>query len=124
MCSFGLSSVICKVFVAEFEHVVFCWKRYCTKTTVVLILKYLAHQTNTCSKSAVETLKANSRDCAFLFTTCSMSNMQYFPFNKVVGLQYCEYTKKRLQHWWFMQNLRKFLRAPLLKNICELCFSN
>ena len=73
MFSFGLSSVISKVFVADFEHVFFCWKRYSTKTIVVLILKYLAQQTNTYSKSAAETLKANSRDCASLLTTCSMS---------------------------------------------------
>ena len=73
MFSFGLSSVISKVFVADFEHVFFCWKRYSTKTIVVLILKYLAQQTNTYSKSAAETLKANCRDCASLWTTCSMS---------------------------------------------------
>ena len=51
----------------------FCWKRYSTKTIVVLILKYLAQQTNTYSKSAAETLKANCRDCDSLSTTCSMS---------------------------------------------------
>ena len=73
MFSFGLSSVISKVFVADFEHVLFCWKRYSTKTIVILILKYLAQQTSTYSMSAVETLKANSRDCASLLTTCSMS---------------------------------------------------
>ena len=73
MFSFGLSSLISKVFVADFEHVFVCWKRYSTKTIVVLILKYLAQQTNTYSKSAAETLKANSRDCASLLTTCSMS---------------------------------------------------
>ena len=73
MFSFGLSSVISKVFVADFEHVFVCWKRYSTKTIVVLILKYLAQQTNTYSKSAAETLKANCRDCASLWTTCSMS---------------------------------------------------
>ena len=60
--SFGLSSVISKVFVTMF----FCWERYGTKTIVVLILKYDAQQTNTYSKSAVETLKANSR-VAFLY---------------------------------------------------------
>ena len=57
MFSFGLSSVISKVFVADFEHVFVCLKRYSTKTIVVLILKYLAQQTNTYSKSAAETLK-------------------------------------------------------------------
>ena len=70
---FGLSSVISKVFVADFEHVIVCWERYSTKTIVILILKYLVQQTNTYSKSAAETLKANSRDCASLLTTCSMS---------------------------------------------------
>ena len=70
---FGLSSVISKVFVADFEHVIVCWERYSTKTIVILILKHLVQQTNTYSKSAVETLKANSRDCASLLTTCSMS---------------------------------------------------
>ena len=51
----------------------FCWKRHSTKTVVLLFLRYLAQQTNTYSKSAAETLKANSRDCASLLTTCSMS---------------------------------------------------
>ena len=73
MFPFGLSPVISKVFVADFEHVFVCWKRYSTKTIVVLILKYLAQQTNTYSKSAAETLKANCRDCDSLSTTCSMS---------------------------------------------------
>ena len=72
MFSFGLSS-ISKVFAADFEHVLFCWKKHSTKAIVVLILKYLAQQTNTYSNSAAETLKANSRDCASLLTTCSMS---------------------------------------------------
>ena len=73
MFSFGLLSVISKVFVADFGQVLFCWKRYSTKPIVVLILKFLAQQTNSYSKSAAETLKANSRDCASLLTTCSMS---------------------------------------------------
>ena len=47
MFSVGLPSVISNVFVADFEHVFVCWKRYSTKTIVVLILKYLAQQTNT-----------------------------------------------------------------------------
>ena len=57
MFSFGLLSVVSKVFVTDFEHVFVCWKRYSTKTIVVLILKYLAQQTNTYSKPAAETLK-------------------------------------------------------------------
>ena len=73
MFSFGLSSIISKVFVADFEHVFVCCKRYSTKPIIILILKYLSQQTNTYSKSAIETLKGNSRNCASLSTTCSMS---------------------------------------------------
>ena len=54
-------------------HEFLCWKRYSTKTIVILILKYLAQQTNTYSKLGAETPKANSGDCASLLTTCSMS---------------------------------------------------
>ena len=57
MFSFGLLSVVSKAFVTDFEHVFVCWKRYSTKTIVVLILKYLAKETNTYSKPAAETLK-------------------------------------------------------------------
>ena len=58
---FGLSA-ISKLFLLFLkllliEHVFVCWKRYSTKTIVVLILKYLAQQTNTYSKPAAETLK-------------------------------------------------------------------
>ena len=49
-----------------------CWKRYSTKAIVILILKYLAQPTNTYSKSAAETLKANSRNCTSLLTTWNM----------------------------------------------------
>ena len=55
--SFGLSPVICKVFVADSEHVFVCWKRYSTEFIADLILKYLAQQTNTFPKSAAEALK-------------------------------------------------------------------
>ena len=59
MFSFRLSSVISKVFVADFEHVFVCWKRYRTKTIVVLILKYIGRQKSTYSMSPVETLKTD-----------------------------------------------------------------
>ena len=41
-------------------------------------------------------------------------------FNKNVGLQGCSYIKKRLQRRCFLTNIEKFLRTPILKNICEL----
>ena len=57
MLSFGFSSVIFKVFVADLEHVYICWKIYRITVIVLLILKCITHQTNTCSKSATEILK-------------------------------------------------------------------
>ena len=86
MFSFGLSSVICKVFVADFEHVFFCLKRHSTKTIVVVILKYLAQQRNTYSNSAVETLKGNSRDWGSLLTTCSTSKTLFKCFRCTMNM--------------------------------------
>ena len=40
-------------------------------------------------------------------------------FNKVAGHQACNFIKKRLQHRHFLANIRKFIRRPILKNICE-----
>ena len=35
------------------------------------------------------------------------------------GPQACNFIKKRLQHRCFPVNIAKFLRGPILKNICE-----
>ena len=41
-------------------------------------------------------------------------------FNKNASLQVCSFIKKRLQYRsFFHTNIEKFLRAPILKNICE-----
>ena len=40
-------------------------------------------------------------------------------FNKATGLQACNFMKKRLEYRCFPVNIAKFLRAPILKNICE-----
>ena len=40
-------------------------------------------------------------------------------FNKVAGHQDCNFIKKRLQHRYFLANIRKFIRRPILKNICK-----
>ena len=40
-------------------------------------------------------------------------------FNKVAGLQPCNFIKKRLQHMCFPVNIAKFLRTPILRNICK-----
>ena len=42
-----------------------------------------------------------------------------FFFNKNAGLQACNFIKKRLKHRCFPANTTKFLRTPILKNICE-----
>ena len=39
-------------------------------------------------------------------------------FNKVEG-QACNFIEKRLQHRCFPVNIAKFLKTPILKNICE-----
>ena len=40
-------------------------------------------------------------------------------FNNVAGVQTCGFIKKTLLHWCLPMKFAKFLRAPILKNICE-----
>ena len=40
-------------------------------------------------------------------------------FNKVEALRPITLLKKRLHHRYFPVNITKFLRTPILKNICE-----
>ena len=40
-------------------------------------------------------------------------------FNKAADLQVCNSIKKTLQHRCFPVIIAKFLRIPILKNICE-----
>ena len=40
-------------------------------------------------------------------------------FNKAAALQVCNFIKKKLQHRCFPVIIAKFLRIPILKNICE-----
>ena len=42
-----------------------------------------------------------------------------FLFNKVAGLQTCNFIKKRLQHRRFLVNIEKLFRITFWKNICE-----
>ena len=42
-----------------------------------------------------------------------------FLFNKFTGLEVCNFIKRRLQFSCFSLNIAKFLRTPILKNICE-----
>ena len=43
-------------------------------------------------------------------------------FNKIAGLKAWNFVKKRFQHRCFAVNIAKFLRAPILKNICKRLF--
>ena len=43
-------------------------------------------------------------------------------FNKAAGLKACSLIKKRLQHKCFPLKFAKFLKIPILKNICDNCF--
>ena len=45
--------------------------------------------------------------------------MQGSIFNKVEGHQASSFTKKRLQQRYFLANIVKFIRRPILKNISE-----
>ena len=40
-------------------------------------------------------------------------------FNKAAALQACNFIKKKLQHRCFPVIIAKFLRIPILRNICE-----
>ena len=43
-------------------------------------------------------------------------------FNENAGLQSCNFFKKTLPHRRFPVNIAKFLRKPVLKNICKRLF--
>ena len=126
MFSFGLSSVISQVFVADFEHVFFCWKRYSRKTIVVLILKYLAQQKKYLLKVAAETLKANNRDCASLLTTCSMSNTLFkcfLVYDKHVFV-YCDvFTVTNFFFDVFIVNFKQTSHLDLLLSVISFVLS-
>ena len=40
-------------------------------------------------------------------------------FNKVAGHQACNFIKRKLWHRYFLANIGKFIRRPILKNISE-----
>ena len=58
------------------------------------------------------------------FGTGALKNfaMLEFLFNKVAGLQVCNFIKKRLQHWCFSMKFAKSLRASFLQNTSGGCF--
>ena len=51
-----------------------------------------------------------------IFTGIQLSE---YLFDKVVGLQACNFIRKRLQYRCFSVNILKFLTTPILKNTCK-----
>ena len=72
-----------------------------------------------------DTQKLSSRGA--LWKTCSLKFCNIHRkiptlvtlFNKVAGAKACDFIEKRLQHRCFPVNIAKFLRAYILKNICQ-----
>ena len=98
MFSFGLSSVTSKVFVDDFEHVFDCWEIYKITTIVVLILCcsnfpsqqiFTQRQWQKPENKMWHLLKANSRDCVSLLTTCNMSKTLFKCFSGVLWTCLC-----------------------------------
>ena len=56
---------------------------------------------------------------SFANFTYSKTPVLESPFYKVASLQVCNVIKKRLLHRCFPVKFEKFLRTPILKNICE-----
>ena len=55
----------------------------------------------------------------FFFKNHRKTSVLQFLYDKVAGLKTCIFIKKTLQQKCFPVNIAKFLKAPILKNICE-----
>ena len=53
------------------------------------------------------------------FATLTGKHLRWSLFNKVAGFQACNFTKKRLQHRCFPVIKAKFLRTPMMKDLCK-----
>ena len=60
-------------------------------------------------------ISANDGFYSFLLTAPVLESL----LNKFAILQICKFIKKRLQHRFFPVKFAKFLRTPMLKNICN-----
>ena len=54
-----------------------------------------------------------------IFATLTGKHLCWSLFNKVAGLQACNFIKKRLQHRRFPLVKVKFLKTPMMKNLCK-----
>ena len=59
------------------------------------------------------------KGCSSIFTGKHLCQCH---LNKVIGLEACDFIKKRLQHRCFPVNIAKFLRTAILKNINMLLY--
>ena len=62
----------------------------------------------------------NKKRCSLKFRNVYRKTPVLEPlFNKVAGLKARNFFKKRLQRRYFPRTIAKFLRTPILKNICK-----
>ena len=96
MFSFELSSVISKVFVADFEHVFVCWGKYRITIAVLPIIqktyptnKSLLIVNSRNPKARCEIWVKLTRDCISLLTTCNMSKTFFKCFSVALWTSLC-----------------------------------
>ena len=82
-----------------------------------IILDYLQHQQSSNFKSSC--LQMFFKIGVLFYHIPRKTPVPELLFNKVTGLEVCNFIKKRLQHRCLLVNIAKFLRTPILKNICE-----
>ena len=80
-------------------------------------------QENTCGQSLFLNKVTRLRPAIKNFAIFIEKHLRWSLFlNKNVGFQSWNFIKKRLQHRFFPVNIAKFLRTPVLENICERLF--
>ena len=104
----------------KFHQIITCFFLKCLKVSLAkteflkLIVKYET------------SFRSSHRRCSTLFSKISKFSLEVpvleFLVNKVAGLKACNFIERRLQHRCFPVHIAKFLRKPILKNICERLF--
>ena len=65
--------------------------------------------------SSENLIRSSQQRCSIKKVSCNIHRKTLI----FCSLKVCNFIKKRLQHRRFPVNIAKFLRAPILKNICE-----
>ena len=109
-----LHNVLCK-FLIKIEST---WRREIKEQTPQLTSLYRGR-----------TVRSNQRRCSIkkLLLKISQHPQETPGLESLFCLKTCNFIKKRSQHRCFPVNIAKFLRLPILKNICErqlfVCFN-